>query len=566
MAVSEAALCGGLGEIAPPPGVALKYGTAGFRTRAELLDSTFLRMGVLAALRSRHQQGAAVGLMVTASHNPEQDNGIKMVDPDGGMLDMAWEAHAMAVANASTAEVMSAAAAVAAAEGVELVADGGQVFVAGDSRPHSERLAALARRGAALAGAAVSNLGLLTTPQLHHTVRMKNVQDGVSLGEATGLTPAHGADWAGEEGYYRMLATAFAALVSTAEAAEGVRPLCIDASCGVGAPKVTQAIAAVNAELDGAGLQVTVTNGIGEGALNEGCGAEFVQKQRRPPPSMEHTGHGTRLCSIDGDADRLVYHYFTEGGEWRLLDGDKIATLAADFIIGELQVLALADTFSTAIVQTAYANGASTAYLRTCQGLRLDFAKTGVKYVHHVATKYDIGVYFEANGHGTVLFKAHVIDHLRQLLVQEQGPSRRRVALERLLATQQIVNQAVGDAISDILFVEAILRVRGWGLEQWDALYTDLPSRQMKLPVADRSVVQCSPDETRALEPQGLQATLDEAMAAVSQGRCFVRPSGTEDVVRVYAEAANQTEADALAVAAAQAVFDFAGGIGDRPE
>ena len=27
---------------------------------------------------------------------------------------------------------------------------------------------------------------------------------------------------------------------------------------------------------------------------------------------------------------------------------------------------------------------------------------TGVKYLHHKALDYDIGIYFEANGHGTV--------------------------------------------------------------------------------------------------------------------------------------------------------------------
>lgn len=28
--------------------------------------------------------------------------------------------------------------------------------------------------------------------------------------------------------------------------------------------------------------------------------------------------------------------------------------------------------------------------------------KTGVKHLHHTAKEFDIGVYFEANGHGTV--------------------------------------------------------------------------------------------------------------------------------------------------------------------
>eukprot|EP01047_Picozoa_sp_COSAG01_P035988 COSAG01_NODE_2791_length_7069_cov_11.407174_11_plen_79_part_00 len=32
-------------------------------------------------------------------------------------------------------------------------------------------------------------------------------------------------------------------------------------------------------------------------------------------------------ASMDGDADRLVYFYVTEGGAMQLLDGDKIATL-----------------------------------------------------------------------------------------------------------------------------------------------------------------------------------------------------------------------------------------------
>lgn len=35
--------------------------------------------------------GAATGLVVTASHNPAQDNGVKLVDPSGYMLQQSWE-------------------------------------------------------------------------------------------------------------------------------------------------------------------------------------------------------------------------------------------------------------------------------------------------------------------------------------------------------------------------------------------------------------------------------------------------------------------------------------------
>ena len=32
--------------------------------------------------------------MITASHNPEHDNGVKLIDPQGEMLDQAWEVYA----------------------------------------------------------------------------------------------------------------------------------------------------------------------------------------------------------------------------------------------------------------------------------------------------------------------------------------------------------------------------------------------------------------------------------------------------------------------------------------
>jgi phosphoacetylglucosamine mutase len=92
-----------------------------------------------------------------------------------------------------------------------------------------------------------------------------------------------------------------------------------------------------------------------------------------------------------------------------------------------------------------------------------------------------------------------------------------------------------------------------------------LPSRQMKVKVADRSVITTTDAERRVAEPKALQDKIDALVAGVPGGRSFVRPSGTEDVVRVYAEADSVEEMEKLANSVAKAVYELAGGVGPEP-
>jgi phosphoacetylglucosamine mutase len=44
----------------------------------------------------------------------------------------------------------------------------------------------------------------------------------------------------------------------------------------------------------------------------------------------------------------------------------------------------------------------------------VSFTPTGVKFLHHEAAKLDIGVFFEANGHGTVVFSQKAKSAIRE--------------------------------------------------------------------------------------------------------------------------------------------------------
>jgi phosphoacetylglucosamine mutase len=79
------------------------------------------------------------------------------------------------------------------------------------------------------------------------------------------------------------------------------------------------------------------------------------------------------------------------------------------------------------------------------------------------------------------------------------------------------------------------------------------------------NVVKTNENDTVCLAPTNVQPELDAAMQEFN-GRCFVRASGTEDVVRVYAEADTREATGLLSAKAEKIVHALCGGTGDPPE
>ncbi|XP_057180337.1 phosphoacetylglucosamine mutase [Triplophysa rosa] len=526
-----------------PGGLMLQYGTAGFRAQAKHLDHIMFRMGLLATLRSKKTK-STIGVMVTASHNPEEDNGVKLIDPMGEMVAASWEDHATQLANAEQESLLTELENIIEKETIDMN-EPASVYIGKDTRPSSGSLSQAVVDGVSSLGGKFHDYGLVTTPQLHYMVCCRNTNG--CYGSAT------------VEGYYQKLSHAFLQLTQNApNRTDDQKRLVVDGANGIGALKMREMEAFLRSE-----LQVVLSNDGSRGKLNHLCGADHVKVQQKPPEGLT-MGAGERCCSFDGDADRIVYYYTDSDGRFHLQDGDKIGTLISTYL-KELLTQAGLD-LQIAVVQTAYANGSSTRYLEDVMKVTVCCTKTGVKHLHHAAQQYDIGVYFEANGHGTVLFSKAAQKQILELVKDPNANDEKKRAVKLLDNTINLINQTVGDAISDMLVIEAVLAIRGMSVQDWDAIYTDLPNRQFKVKVSDRCVIDTTDAERRAVTPVGLQEAIDSLVKKYKQARAFVRPSGTEDVVRVYAEADTQKGADSLAHEVSLAVYRLAGGVGDEPK
>lgn len=201
------------------------------------------RVGILAALLSLHEGGKWIGVMITASHNPIDDNGVKLVDPQGEMIVGEWESLASELANLPESELqarVSELITTATADKTQI-----KVAIARDTRPSGLELTEAVKAGilSVCSGAEIRDFGLQTTPELHFNTWSLNASNTV--------------------GYIEHFSRAFEQLLN-GKMLSG--QLIIDAANGVGADNVKRFCSRLVASTNFDPILINSTEGI----LNEG--------------------------------------------------------------------------------------------------------------------------------------------------------------------------------------------------------------------------------------------------------------------------------------------------------
>lgn len=161
--------------------------------------------------------------MITASHNPECDNGVKLVDPDGSMLDAAWEKYATKLANADDNDLGNLLIDICKKEKIDASKFKEAVILTGrDMRKSGRDLLQAVKDGVLLLNGKVIDYDFVSTPALHYFVVCKNTLG--MYGEAS------------TTGYFNKLGTAFNSVRADKDKDNGnyVAKVHVDGANGIG--------------------------------------------------------------------------------------------------------------------------------------------------------------------------------------------------------------------------------------------------------------------------------------------------------------------------------------------
>jgi phosphoacetylglucosamine mutase len=541
------------------------YGTSGFRFNENIMQNIAYdigsSIGVLLLKKNITNQTNTknLGIMITASHNIYSDNGVKIIDETGNMLQSLDEELLEDLVNYKktfTTELSEYRTNYLS----KLLNSHSLIIFGNDTRRSCEKIKSKIIQGVSdvlhgLLKFYIIDLGLCTTPEFHYLVSLytnyhpDNTHNNIILKR--------------DNRYNSYVKNVIY------ENKINLSNTVIDCANGDDVDIDLLTIPASPTLIN------TYVND--KEKLNDMCGSDYITSSSKT--------HHNNLCNInkylvassdmlfrenklhasfDGDADRIIFYSYDKNN-FHLMTGDHISILILKYIINSIKTLVIETNeykydehwhivsktsekimnsiiktpIRIAVVHTGYSNGGfmqtvddminelmtylfentySKSYLHIVKIDRI-ITPTGVKNLINVANKYDISIYFEQNGHGSVIVnKDYGINNFKIL--------------------DQLFNQTIGDAILNLVAVSYLLKETKTSNVQFKNLFSERESILIKVQVKNKNIYKTTNDETTLLEPNDIASLLNNIMNRDIYKNCraFIRPSGTEDVVRLYVE------------------------------
>ncbi|GAA0599534.1 phosphoglucosamine mutase [Actinomadura livida] len=391
-----------------------------------------------------------------------------------------------------------------------------------DPRASGEFLEAAVVAGLASSGVDVLRLGVLPTPAVAYLTHQLHADVGVMLSASHNAAPDNGIKFFDRSGYklpdeledriearlgepwepptgagvgrvreaHGAVEQYVAHLLSTVPVSLDGLRVVVDCANGASSDVAPEALRRAGAEVFTIG---TAPDGLN---INAGCGSTSLEALRE---AVKEHGADAGIAN-DGDADRCLA--VTATGE--IVDGDQIMAILA-LELRESGALA-ADT----VVATVMSNLGFKLAMREA-GITVVETAVGDRYVLEAMKEGGFGFGGEQSGHVIML------DHA-----------------------------TTGDGVLTGLHLLAAMARRGRPLDELTKVMTRLPQVLINVKDVDKNRAKTSPELAAAI------AAAEAGLGAT--GRVLIRPSGTEQMVRVMVEAASEEQAQEVAEDLAEVV------------
>ncbi|GAB6705534.1 phosphoglucosamine mutase [Streptococcus uberis] len=391
-----------------------------------------------------------------------------------------------------------------------------RVFVARDTRISGEMLESALVAGLLSVGIEVYKLGVLATPGVSYLVRTENASAGIMISASHNPALDNGIKFFGSDGF-KLADDQELEIEALLDAEEDTLPRPSAEGLGTlvdypeGLRKYEKFLVSTGVNLEGMKVALDTANGaasvsardvfldlqadisvIGEQPnglnINDGIGSTHPEKLQE---LVKETGSAVGLA-FDGDSDRLIA--VDENGD--IVDGDKIMFIIGKYL-SEKGLLA-----QNTIVTTVMSN--------------LGF--------HKALDQHGI------NKAVTAVGDRYVVEEMRQSNYNLGGEQSGHVIIMDYNTT--------GDGQLTAIQLTKVMKETGMSLSELAAQVTIYPQKLVNIRV-DNSM------KHKAMEVPAIAAIIEKMEAEMQgNGRILVRPSGTEPLLRVMAEAPTDEEVD----------------------
>lgn len=460
----------------------------------------------------------STGIIITASHNPIKDNGIKLISTNGRLLnekeiEICEEFVNKKINNFFNNEM-------------------GILLVFRDTRPSGEELIKEIEKIGKLINYKIINCGIVSTPLAHFIVYEFNKQLKIlnnlsdPLNKLTqsikkkGLKINIPSIENIKEKYFQIMKN-FLNFIPSLNNNPNLSlefdylKIYYDSANGVSENIINSFNKIINKDF----MKLITPSGI----LNENCGAEYFKYYGLPSNFNFNNKKDELLVSFDGDMDRIIFLK-----ENYIFDGDDLIVNFSEFILNTFNKNKIKANIG--IIISDYTNLGCFNFLnklslnikkKSNNLLKINIirAKTGIANFINEGLKYDLSIYFEPNGHGGIIFS-------NEFYFPEEINCKDLLIIKE---SRNIFHPLIGDPLSVLLFSLKI----GF----FNKKFEKTPSILKNIHLNNKDILNKLNLNIKLFED--LKCICKECKIKENhfiKNRIFIRPSGTEPLIRIFIE------------------------------